>query len=290
MCRLPAGAGRPWWPPARDTSSWTTSPSRFSAIQPTMTSSAPGAPGRRPSWPSTRAASTRPWKACPTTSPSPCTSAAGTVKDCGPPPGATTPWPRSSSTRSTSRATFLEYDTPRAGTFEPLRFLPAGKVVALGLVSTKGPTLESADHLKRRIDDASPSRPPWNASPLPPNAVSPAPSRVTPSPKSDQEAKLARIVEVADDGVDRRLTPRCTNRPLRRCDKPAMTRCRRAGFKLGRAAFVLRSGINREIHTRNNQHIDKTAHRPQARHQPRPNGFPGSAVSVIALILLYADC
>ena len=48
----------------------------------------------------------------------------------------------------------LEYDTPRAGGFEPLRFLPKGKVVVLGLVSTKIPDLEKIDDLKRRIDEA----------------------------------------------------------------------------------------------------------------------------------------
>jgi 5-methyltetrahydropteroyltriglutamate--homocysteine methyltransferase len=48
----------------------------------------------------------------------------------------------------------LEYDTPRAGNFEPLRFLPKGKVVVLGLVSTKVPELETIDALKRRIDEA----------------------------------------------------------------------------------------------------------------------------------------
>jgi 5-methyltetrahydropteroyltriglutamate--homocysteine methyltransferase len=48
----------------------------------------------------------------------------------------------------------LEYDTPRAGSFEPLRFVPKGKVVVLGLVSTKGPELENVDDLKRRIDEA----------------------------------------------------------------------------------------------------------------------------------------
>lgn len=51
-------------------------------------------------------------------------------------------------------AFFLEYDTPRAGDFEPLRFMPADKAVVLGLVSTKTPELESADDLKRRIDAA----------------------------------------------------------------------------------------------------------------------------------------
>jgi 5-methyltetrahydropteroyltriglutamate--homocysteine methyltransferase len=48
----------------------------------------------------------------------------------------------------------LEYDTPRAGDFSPLRFVPKGKRVILGLVSTKTPRLESKDALKRRIDAA----------------------------------------------------------------------------------------------------------------------------------------
>jgi 5-methyltetrahydropteroyltriglutamate--homocysteine methyltransferase len=48
----------------------------------------------------------------------------------------------------------LEYDSPRAGGFEPLRFLPKGKVVVLGLVSTKVPELETIDALRRRIDEA----------------------------------------------------------------------------------------------------------------------------------------
>ncbi|MGH7812053.1 MAG: hypothetical protein ACREP5_17385, partial [Candidatus Binatia bacterium] len=46
----------------------------------------------------------------------------------------------------------LEYDSPRAGTFEPLRFVPKGKTVVLGLVSTKVPELETVDDLKQRID------------------------------------------------------------------------------------------------------------------------------------------
>ena len=48
----------------------------------------------------------------------------------------------------------LEYDTERAGDFAPLRFVPKGKRVILGLVSTKTPVLESRDLLKRRIDAA----------------------------------------------------------------------------------------------------------------------------------------
>ncbi len=49
---------------------------------------------------------------------------------------------------------FLEYDDERSGGFEPLRFVPEGKMVVLGLVTTKRPELESKDDLKRRIDEA----------------------------------------------------------------------------------------------------------------------------------------
>jgi 5-methyltetrahydropteroyltriglutamate--homocysteine methyltransferase len=49
---------------------------------------------------------------------------------------------------------FMEWDTERAGGFEPLRFLPKGKVVALGLVTSKTGTLEGRDDLKRRIEEA----------------------------------------------------------------------------------------------------------------------------------------
>jgi 5-methyltetrahydropteroyltriglutamate--homocysteine methyltransferase len=50
---------------------------------------------------------------------------------------------------------FLEYDTARAGSFAPLRFLPKGKMAVLGLVTTKGPKMETKDELKRRIEEAS---------------------------------------------------------------------------------------------------------------------------------------
>jgi 5-methyltetrahydropteroyltriglutamate--homocysteine methyltransferase len=49
---------------------------------------------------------------------------------------------------------FLEYDDARSGDFAPLRFVPKGKVVVLGLVTTKLDTLESKDALKRKIDEA----------------------------------------------------------------------------------------------------------------------------------------
>lgn len=50
---------------------------------------------------------------------------------------------------------FLEFDSPRAGNFSPLRYLPSRKRVNLGLVTSKSGALESADALKRRIDEAS---------------------------------------------------------------------------------------------------------------------------------------
>ena len=49
---------------------------------------------------------------------------------------------------------FLEYDTPRAGDFAPLKYLPKNKTAILGLVSTKTPELESKDDLKKRIEEA----------------------------------------------------------------------------------------------------------------------------------------
>jgi 5-methyltetrahydropteroyltriglutamate--homocysteine methyltransferase len=49
---------------------------------------------------------------------------------------------------------FMEYDTERAGGFEPLRLVPKGKIVVLGLVTTKTGLLESKDTIKRRIEEA----------------------------------------------------------------------------------------------------------------------------------------
>ena len=57
--------------------------------------------------------------------------------------------------RIQTRRFFLEYDSPRAGSFAPLRFVPKDKKIVLGLVTTKSGNMESADDLKRRIDEAS---------------------------------------------------------------------------------------------------------------------------------------
>jgi 5-methyltetrahydropteroyltriglutamate--homocysteine methyltransferase len=51
-------------------------------------------------------------------------------------------------------AYFLEYDDDRSGDFKPLRYLPKGKIVVLGLVTTKFDTMETKDDIKRRIDQA----------------------------------------------------------------------------------------------------------------------------------------
>ena len=51
-------------------------------------------------------------------------------------------------------AYFMEYDSDRAGGFEPLRFVPKGKTVVLGLVTSKSGRLESKDDIRRRIDQA----------------------------------------------------------------------------------------------------------------------------------------
>lgn len=93
---------------------------------------------------------------------------------------------------------FLEYDTPRAGSFEPLRLLPKGKTVVLGLVSTKTPDLESADDLKRRIGEAARYAPVEQLA-LSPQCGFASSVRGNPVTEADQETKLARIVEVARD-------------------------------------------------------------------------------------------
>ena len=90
----------------------------------------------------------------------------------------------------------LEYDSPRAGSFAPLRFLPKGKVAVLGLVSTKVAELENIDALKRRIDEAA------KVVPLEQLAISPqcgfasdvVGNLITPD---DQKRKLEIVVETA---------------------------------------------------------------------------------------------
>jgi 5-methyltetrahydropteroyltriglutamate--homocysteine methyltransferase len=91
---------------------------------------------------------------------------------------------------------FLEYDTPRAGDFTPLRYLPKGKSLVLGLVTTKTPELESVDDLKRRIDSAA------RYVPMERLAISPQCGFSSTVHGNDisvetEIAKLRRVVEVA---------------------------------------------------------------------------------------------
>src|SRR3954469_1688110 len=93
---------------------------------------------------------------------------------------------------------FLEYDDARSGGFEPLRFVPPGKRVVLGLVTTKRPELERKDDLKRRIEEASKFVPLEQlalsgqcgfSSTVEGNALT----------RDEQIAKLALIVETAEE-------------------------------------------------------------------------------------------
>jgi len=93
---------------------------------------------------------------------------------------------------------FLEYDSLRAGDFQPLRYVPRGKIIILGLVTTKLPKLETKDELKRRIDEAA------HYVPLEQLALSPQcgfsstheGNKVT---VEDEIAKLRLVVEVAQE-------------------------------------------------------------------------------------------
>ncbi|MGE0745028.1 MAG: 5-methyltetrahydropteroyltriglutamate--homocysteine S-methyltransferase [Rhodospirillales bacterium] len=93
---------------------------------------------------------------------------------------------------------FLEYDSDRAGGFAPLRFVPKGTKVVLGLVSTKAATLESKDALKRRIAEAAKhvALDDLCLSPQCGFASTHFGNRIT---EDDERRKLALVVEVADE-------------------------------------------------------------------------------------------
>jgi 5-methyltetrahydropteroyltriglutamate--homocysteine methyltransferase len=90
----------------------------------------------------------------------------------------------------------LEYDTQRAGDFKPLRFVPKTKGVVLGLVSTKTPTLESLDDLKRRTDEAAKFID-LDRLALGPQCGFASTVAGNPVTEADERAKLARIVKAA---------------------------------------------------------------------------------------------
>jgi 5-methyltetrahydropteroyltriglutamate--homocysteine methyltransferase len=94
---------------------------------------------------------------------------------------------------------FLEYDSERAGGFEPLRFLPKGKKIAVvGVITSKSGTLESKDTVKRRIDEAS------KFAPLEQLALSPQCGFASTEEgnvltEEQQWAKMREVVEVAEE-------------------------------------------------------------------------------------------
>jgi 5-methyltetrahydropteroyltriglutamate--homocysteine methyltransferase len=93
---------------------------------------------------------------------------------------------------------FLEYDDARSGDFSPLRFVPPGKQVVLGLVTSKHPQLESKDDLKRRIDEAS-AYVPLEQLCLSPQCGFSSTVEGNALTREEQIAKLNLIVEVAED-------------------------------------------------------------------------------------------
>lgn len=93
---------------------------------------------------------------------------------------------------------FLEYDTPRAGSFAPLQYLADGKIAVLGLVTTKSPKLESKDDLKRRIDEAA-EYVQFDRLALSPQCGFASTIEGNPLTEDDEKRKFELIVETARD-------------------------------------------------------------------------------------------
>jgi 5-methyltetrahydropteroyltriglutamate--homocysteine methyltransferase len=93
---------------------------------------------------------------------------------------------------------FMEFDSERAGGFEPLRFVPKGKIVVLGLVTSKFGKLESKDEIKRRIDEAA-KFVPLDQLCLSPQCGFSSSEEGNLLAEDEQWAKLRMIVEVADE-------------------------------------------------------------------------------------------
>ena len=149
---------------------------------------------------------------------------------------------------------FMEYDDARSGGFEPLRMLPKGKQVVLGIVTTKTGKLESKDDLKRRIDEAA------KFAPLDQLCLSgqcgfASTEEGNVLTEDEQWAKLARIVEVARGGVgirmqrDQAALPRrpCRQLPAHRADQ-GRAREAREGRDHGRPAEGGRGRRDQEDH------------------------------------------
>ena len=93
---------------------------------------------------------------------------------------------------------FMEYDSHRAGGFEPLRLVPANKMVVLGLITSKTGALESKDEIKRRIDEAA-RHVPLEQLCLSPQCGFASTEEGNALSEDEQWAKLALTVEIAED-------------------------------------------------------------------------------------------
>lgn len=93
---------------------------------------------------------------------------------------------------------FMEYDTERAGGFEPLRFLPQDKHVVLGLITSKFPQLEPKDEIKRRIDQAA-KYVPLERLCLSPQCGFASTEEGNLLSEDEQWAKLRHVVEIAEE-------------------------------------------------------------------------------------------
>ncbi len=113
---------------------------------------------------------------------------------------------------------FMEWDTDRAGGFEPLRFLPKGKSVILGLVTSKTGTLEGKDDIKRRIDEAT-QYADLDQLCLSPQCGFASTEEGNTLAEDEQWAKLRMIVEIAEEvwgksaSSERQLESRQASRP-----------------------------------------------------------------------------
>ena len=125
------------------------------------------------------------------------TSAAATTAASGTPKAATTRSPSSSSRTLDVDRFLLEYDDERSGTFDPLRFVPKGKTVVLGLISTKRGALENADAIARRIEEAAKFVPLENLA-LSPQCGFASTMEGNLLTEDEQWAKLKLVIEVAE--------------------------------------------------------------------------------------------
>ncbi len=92
----------------------------------------------------------------------------------------------------------MEYDTERAGGFEPLRYAPKDKLIVLGLVTTKTPENDDKETLKRRIDEAAQYVPVENLA-LSPQCGFASVAEGNPISLDDQRRKLELILETAEE-------------------------------------------------------------------------------------------